>query len=387
MANDFFAGLMGGLGQVATAYGQNLWQDKQAEKALLRQQALNRQEADLRQQALEAEMKLRAKWQLPEVTSIEVDGPDGRRVKRAIQTSRDPETGQVITNTLGESALPLEPNKSRTIRQGGMDVTQEFDPRTGKWTEIGRGAAFAPREGRQPNELQTRMAIAEKYGATPDDLRALALGTSDRGTNWEVREGPNGPVRINKATGQTEQVTDEAGKPVGVKLTPSDRKQVNAAVQKLGSIDAIEAQLNNVQERFDKLKGTMSAGGLQGWVPTESGQQFDKAVAALSPLTRQLTRVPGEGAQSDYEAKLLQAAMLNRGSYESTTQDQIEQMRELIQNMRTGHQMTLESYGQEYKPKGSGAGKYQVGQIIEQGGKKYRVTGGDPNDPDVEEVK
>jgi hypothetical protein len=30
---------------------------------------------------------------------------------------------------------------------------------------------------------------------------------------------------------------------------------------------------------------------------------------------------------------------------------------------------------------------YSVGQIIERGGKRYRVTGGDPNDPDIEEVK
>jgi hypothetical protein len=32
-------------------------------------------------------------------------------------------------------------------------------------------------------------------------------------------------------------------------------------------------------------------------------------------------------------------------------------------------------------------GQYQQGQIIEQGGKRYRVVGGDPNDPDVEEVQ
>ena len=31
-------------------------------------------------------------------------------------------------------------------------------------------------------------------------------------------------------------------------------------------------------------------------------------------------------------------------------------------------------------------GRYQVGQVIEVGGKRYRVTGGDPNDPDVEEL-
>lgn len=32
-------------------------------------------------------------------------------------------------------------------------------------------------------------------------------------------------------------------------------------------------------------------------------------------------------------------------------------------------------------------GRYRVGQVIEAGGKRYRVTGGDMNDPDVEEVR
>jgi hypothetical protein len=38
--------------------------------------------------------------------------------------------------------------------------------------------------------------------------------------------------------------------------------------------------------------------------------------------------------------------------------------------------------------KPNASGKYSVGQVIDQGGKKYRVTGlSDPNDPDIEEVK
>jgi hypothetical protein len=37
--------------------------------------------------------------------------------------------------------------------------------------------------------------------------------------------------------------------------------------------------------------------------------------------------------------------------------------------------------------KSTQSSKYQIGQIIEYGGKKYKVTGGDLNDPDVQEVK
>lgn len=42
--------------------------------------------------------------------------------------------------------------------------------------------------------------------------------------------------------------------------------------------------------------------------------------------------------------------------------------------------------GNEAPTAGQGKG-YTVGQIIEHGGKRYRVTGGDPADPDVEEVR
>lgn len=36
--------------------------------------------------------------------------------------------------------------------------------------------------------------------------------------------------------------------------------------------------------------------------------------------------------------------------------------------------------------KGQASG-FAVGQVIEKGGKRYRVVGGDPSDPDVEEVR
>jgi len=39
------------------------------------------------------------------------------------------------------------------------------------------------------------------------------------------------------------------------------------------------------------------------------------------------------------------------------------------------------------EPKPTDTGGAKVGSIIEAGGKKYRVVGGDPNDPDVEEVR
>lgn len=41
-------------------------------------------------------------------------------------------------------AGPLDAPKTRTVRIGPEDVTQEFDQKSGKWSEVGRGAAFKP---------------------------------------------------------------------------------------------------------------------------------------------------------------------------------------------------------------------------------------------------
>lgn len=56
-----------------------------------------------------------------------------------------------------------------------------------------------------------------------------------------------------------------------------------------------------------------------------------------------------------------------------------DQARALRQRVEAAHQKTQELTG--------GGGSYKPGDIINRGGKQYRVTGGDPNDPDVEEVK
>lgn len=51
--------------------------------------------------------------------------------------------GREIASVPGAPEAP----KSRTVRMGGEEVTQEFNPQTMKWEEIGRGAAFNPNAG------------------------------------------------------------------------------------------------------------------------------------------------------------------------------------------------------------------------------------------------
>lgn len=71
------------------------------------------------------------------------------------------------------------------------------------------------------------------------------------------------------------------------------------------------------------------------------------------------------------------------GDSEQTIADKEERLQNVLRAARTAAGRAAPQ-GQPQQPSG---GRYQVGQVIEANGKRYRVTGGDPNDPDVEEVR
>lgn len=43
-----------------------------------------------------------------------------------------------------------EPNKTRQIHRNGMIIDQEFDTKSGKWTDVGQGPQFAPQQPKEP---------------------------------------------------------------------------------------------------------------------------------------------------------------------------------------------------------------------------------------------
>jgi len=306
--------------------------------------------------------------------------------KRADQAAADDREQRLMVKRLQlEAALGIPQERSKQVRdeqtQKAMIVHQQWQPpelddtgnvtKPGSWIDTSReevvpkstfeptlGGVYTEGQGFKADPEAQKAIIAQRLASrTP----AAAGPAPDKAANWRIEDTDQGKMRVNILTGEVEPLA-AGGKPLmqagkGTSgLSPQDKKQVFAANQKLASIDALEEQLNNVEGHFEKLKGTWSAGPGGGLIPgaaNADAEQFDKSVALLSPLMRQLTRVPGEGAQSDYEAKLMEMANLKRGSREATTEGQIKEMRQLLNNMRAGHQMTLESYGMEYKKPGA----------------------------------
>lgn len=124
-------------------------------------------------------------------------------------------------------------------------------------------------------------------------------------------------------------------KPVAPKTNPKDKL---TAKVKLQSLTLAKTQLKNIQDRFNAIKNSVSAGpGGQGLLPTPSGKAFDASVDALRQTISGLTRVPGVGAQSDYETKLTQAANPSRSDYESVTQQKIDQLNQLVNILDSGY--------------------------------------------------
>jgi hypothetical protein len=121
-----------------------------------------------------------------------------------------------------------------------------------------------------------------------------------------------------------------------------NQKDATTAKMKLNTVSLARQQLNNIRQRFGSLKGTMSAGAFgQGSLPTEGGRAFDRSVDQMRSTLTALTRVPGVGAMSDYETKLDQAKFPTRAEYESVTQQQIDDLDNMLNAIEAGYKDLL----------------------------------------------
>lgn len=148
--------------------------------------------------------------------------------------------------------------------------------------------------------------------------------------NFTVTQQPNPdgtitPVKVDHRTGDVTPV----GKPY-VPVPKLTGQSLMQAKGKLATVQILREQLADIREKWKPLKDSFSAGKYQGWWPSETGSNFDKAVAAARGTIRQLTRVPGEGSMSDWEGKLDQAKLPDRNDYESSTEQSMDQLEKLL---------------------------------------------------------
>lgn len=140
------------------------------------------------------------------------------------------------------------------------------------------------------------------------------------------------------------QTVEEGGQAAKEKTA----KAMETAKSKMTSLAVAALQLQNAKKAFRGIQNSLSAG--PGALPTEAGKSFDAATDALRLSIRSLTRTPGEGAMSDYESRLAQASVPNRGEYESAAAQKLDQLEDLLAVLTSGYQSMLQDVQPGAKP-------------------------------------
>ena len=115
---------------------------------------------------------------------------------------------------------------------------------------------------------------------------------------------------------------------------------------KLQGIGAIAGQLDRVEAALKAAEKEGFVGPIAGNIPftgslDPESSVLDKSIAQLAPLIRQLTRVPGEGAMSDYESRLAAMALPSRSDNPAALRESLAGIRELLNQSQIGYSEML----------------------------------------------
>lgn len=125
-------------------------------------------QSDARQQAATEDMTYLAQaaqpWVNPDTGQQSQGGKEG--IMAALQSGRlqSPEMRNMVAQTiLGQALNPsaVKPPPTREIKVGGQVLTQEFNPQTGEWTQLGTSPQFKPDTLSQEALEQRRMLARE----------------------------------------------------------------------------------------------------------------------------------------------------------------------------------------------------------------------------------
>lgn len=214
----------------------------------------------------------------------------------------------------------------KTIDAGGQVITGTVDPMSGQFSGSG-----AVQKTNSPDALlnaQTQRQLASQGVSIQTDAAGNMIVVPNR--------APAGsPVTASP-------VLDAAGDPVRSKQSQLNAKQIQAAQGKLQTVAILRKQLDNLKAARANLGGA-SEGIVMGRNPvSESGSNYDAALAALQSTIRQLTRTPGEGAMSDYESRIAQQQLPQRADYGSSIDQKIAQIEDLANVIESGYSGMIE---------------------------------------------
>lgn len=270
-----------------------------------------------------------------------------------------PQTGQNLARQLG---VPWRPDLMRkstdearayqdkiggaaiqeAIEGGGGDPAATFSYYYGGSDR----SKWGPRTRQYTSEMMGRLGGGDGNGA-----RVIAKGPPKPEKPRYRQLTPQEVQEKGLPPGSYQESPDGEVKPIGGKNAGAGgmtRQQVGAAKAKLNGLRAIKGQIARVVAATEKLEKGGFAGPLWGNIPgtgslDNESAAYDKAIAGLSSLVRQLTRTPGEGAMSDYESRLGQAILPKRTDNKAARDEAMATIQELVANVSAGYEDLLSS--------------------------------------------
>ncbi len=240
-------------------------------------------------------------------------------------------------------------------------------------------------------------SAANSYASAARTRAGIGL---DKAANYDIVDTPDGLVRVPKLGGAAVPVTFKDGsavtkapKPTAVR--PPNNEQTLAAgfanrmIASTRELDALTDQGYDPTNARDRL-----AAGIGGYLGNEAtsvpGQQFKQA--ATNWVRANLRKESGAAIGKDEMDHEIE-------NYFPKAGDSPEVVAQKARNREQVNANMIQAAGPAWRgavPAGSVApsagpaatvsssGGHQVGDVLTVGGRQYRVTGGDPNDPDLE---
>jgi hypothetical protein len=269
----------------------------------------------------------------------------------------------------GPDGMPtrIDPSLPPAVQQAIM-----ADPNAWATAPDGASAQLPTQQGQQ-------LRPAPKEGSRETFSQPQAV-TGPDGTVRYVQFGNQGSAR--EVQGYSAPPTDRDAKPP----TEGERKAATLLQRLRGSLSQLQQAVREdpesaspslAAEAARRLPFVGEAAGNTIMSPTRQrveAAQLDILDAALTLGTgAAYTREQLEGYRRSYFPQI--------GDSEATIRDKAARLNNVIQAAEI-------AAGRANPENPERGGRYQIGQIIETGGKRYRITGlDDPNDPDVEEVR
>lgn len=292
---------------------------------------------------------------------------------------------QVMPGTQGDPGFGIRPaqnNSPDEIARVGADylgaMMQRYNDPAKAWAAYNAGPGAVDKAlasggdwlSQMPGETRAYVAknMAQLGGGTGGGSRVVATGAPKAGWKTLSRSEaqaaglPDGPVYQQGANGEIKAVTGSASAANGGG-TGLTKTQEGVIRTKLQSIQSIRSQLGRVEAAIKDLDKKGWTGSLGGLVPGSwdaESDRFDKSVGQLAPLIRQLTRVPGEGAMSDYESRIADAALPSRRDTPTGRKELLDGLKDLLRNTESGYKELLGGGGSGAPAASGGWGKAQV---------------------------